>query len=194
MRSWVLLAKDEDVEGVLDGKVIPTAVRRAANDEVAVAMTGSDFPGLRVFFTRRHYSRGIGQRAPIDAGTDSYRERLGNVVNRLIRLVDKFDLKNQGILGIEPENLGENDVESLIERLGKRLGLVDLGNHLGVLLGQERVRLRLVEQAEQPGRPDIRLACRLRGRLVGGIERHRLERLLIGRQFDDINFSVDDDV
>src|SRR5450631_1994663 len=108
--------------------MIPSAVWRAANYEVAVAMAGSDFSSLRVFFACGHDSRGIGQRAPIDPGTNAHRERLRDVVNRLIRLVDKFDLKNQGVVGIEAENLGENDVESLIERLGKRLGLVDLRN------------------------------------------------------------------
>ena len=85
-------------------------------------------------------------------------------------------------------------MKSLVERLGERLGLVDLGNHLGVLLGQERIGLRLVEQTEQPAGADIGLARRLRGWLIGGIKRHRLERVFVRRQFEDIDLSVDDDV
>src|ERR1700722_9816766 len=101
VRSWVFLAKDEDVEVVLDGKMVPPPMRCAANDEVAVTVTGRDFPGLRVLFAWGHDSRGVGQGAPIDAGADTHRERLRNVVNRLVGLVDEFDLKDERVLGIE---------------------------------------------------------------------------------------------
>ena len=174
--------------------MVPAPVRRATNNEITVAMAGGDFSGLRVFFASGDNPRGIGQRAPIDTGTNAHRQRLGNVVNWLVGLVDKLDLKNQGVLGIEAKDLGKDDVESLIERLGERLGLVDLGNHLGVLLGQKWIGFRLVEQTEQPTWADIGLACRLRGRLIGGIKRHRLERLLVGDQFEDIDLPIDDDV
>ena len=41
--------------------MIPAPVRRAANDEIAVAVAGIDFPGLRVFLACGDDSRGIGQ-------------------------------------------------------------------------------------------------------------------------------------
>src|SRR5579871_169205 len=152
--------------------MVPASVRRAANDEVTFTVAGGDFPGLRVYFACGDDSRRVGQRAPIDTGANSHRERLRNVVNRLVGLVDKLDLKNQGILGIEAKDLRENDVESLIERLCERLSLVDLRNHLGVLVGQERVGFGLVEQPKKSRWADIGLARRLRGRLVGGIKGH----------------------
>ena len=108
--------------------MVASPVGRAANDEVPVAVARREFPGLGIFAPSGDDSRGIGQRTPIDAGADSHGERLRDVVNGMIRLVDKFDLKNQGILRVEPKDFGEDDVKSLIERLGKRLGLFDLRN------------------------------------------------------------------
>jgi len=99
--------------------MVPSPMGRATNHEIAVAMAGRDFPGLRVFLACGYDSRGVGQRAPIDAGTDTHRERLWDVINRLVGFVHELDLKNQGILGIEPKDLRKNDVESFVERFGE---------------------------------------------------------------------------
>jgi len=157
----LLLAKDEDVEFVLDGEVIAFALGRAANHEITRAVTGSDLSGLGVFRAGSHDSRGVGQRAPIDPGTDAHRERLRDVGDGLVGVIDELDLKDQRVLGIEPEHLGQNDFKAPVKRSRKRLGLVDLRNHFRVLIRQDRKGFGLVQQSQQARRPDIGLPCRL---------------------------------
>src|ERR1700761_5412336 len=97
--------------------MITSAVRGATDHEIAVAMAFRDCSGFRVFASGGNDPGSIRQGGPINTAADANREGLRNVEDGVVGFVDELDLKNQSVLGIEAEDLGQDDMEPLVESL-----------------------------------------------------------------------------
>lgn len=110
---------------------------------------------------------------------------------RAVVVEDNFE--NQRVFRVEPKHLRQLHLKVLVRNPIVGLGGVDLGNGFRVLRLDEMVRLRLVQQPKQPGRPKA-FFWSSGSRFGRVIERDRIEGLLVALDFEHVSFAIPDNI